>query len=140
MKFLENLMSRIISTIDKLFYNFCKLRITCKIFRRFVRMFLFHLDNLVACKTKDESVFFTSFFKDFDVSTVHCSECQSTVKHELHIRSSRSFVTCRRNLFRNICCRENLFSSCYAVVFYKYNTKFSTHTAVIVYTICNCID
>ena len=86
----------------------------CTVISAFIAM-----DDLIAALTEDVDIFCSYSLRDLYIGSVHCSKCESAVKHKLHISGSGSFFGSEADLFRKITGRNHFFSSSNIVVFHK---------------------
>jgi len=74
-------------------------------------------------ETEDEDVFVTDFFLHFNVGAVECTDGECAVQGELHVTGTRGFGACGRNLFGEVCSRNDLFGERHAVVFEEHHLE-----------------
>ena len=98
------------------------------------------INNFLGRESKDKGIFFSHFFYDLNIGTIHCTKRWCTIKHKFHISGSGSFFTCRRNLLRYIRCRKNNLSITYTIVFNKHYFNLSANAGIIIYYIRNTVD
>lgn len=66
-----------------------------------------HLLHVVHPHAKDEEVLLARLFGHFHSGTIHGSDSQSTVEHELHVPSSGSFRPCCGDLLGQVSCWDH---------------------------------
>ena len=137
---LEQLAGGVVGAVNELVHNLCQLGISVQIFLGIVAMLMLNLQNLVRGETEDKGIFGTCLLYNLDVGTVHGSQGQGSVHHELHVACSRGFLASSGNLLGNVGGWEKLFCQAYTVIFYKDNPKLALYTAVIVDSFCHCVD
>ena len=128
------------SAVNKLLDDFFQCRISFDVLLRVVEMLFFHLLDFFRQKSEWESVLLSCFLENLDVCAVPCSHRQCAVHHELHVRSSRSFFSCRRNLLRDICGREYLLRDRNSVVLDEHYAEFSSDAPVVIDPFSNGVD
>ena len=89
------------------------------------------INNSLTILTKNVDVFITNQFMDFYIGTIIRTNCQRTIQHEFHIASTRCFLRCKRNLFGNICCWDNITRLGYIVVFNHHHLQMRGNIWVI---------
>ena len=90
------------------------------------------VNNLLCGQAEDEGILFAHFFYDLHVGTVHGSQGQGTVQHELHVTGTGCFLTCGRDLLGDICCRKNDLCVRYVIVLDKYNLDLAVNSGIVV--------
>ena len=74
-------------------------------------------------EAEDEDVVVTDFFLHFDVSAIERTNRECAVQGKLHVTRARSFGTGGRNLFGEVCCRDNLFGEGHAIVLEEHHLE-----------------
>ena len=90
------------------------------------------LDNLFTGFSEDVDIFIPYKLMDFYVGSIFCSHCHSPVQHEFHVTCSTCFFGCKRNLFRNITGRDQLFCQCHVVVFYHNHFQIRCNFRIVI--------
>ena len=98
------------------------------------------VDNFLCGQTEDKGILFAHFFYDLHVGTVHGSQSQGTVQHELHVTGTGRFLTCGRNLLGDICCRKDDLCVGYIVVLNKYDLDLAVNSGIVIYYIRYGVD
>ena len=101
---------------------------------------VFIIDDFVRGKTEDKRIFFSYFLHDLHICTIHGSNGECTIKHELHITGTGCFLAGCRNLFGDICCRENHFRIRNSVILDEYHLDLSVDRRIVIDNISNGID
>ena len=98
------------------------------------------IDNFLCGQTEDECILLAYLFYDLHVSAVHGSQGQGAVQHELHVTGTGCFLTCGRDLLRDICCCEDDLCVGYIVVLNKYDLDLTVDSGIVIYHIRYGID
>ena len=74
-------------------------------------VFMIHLDpgliNTFNIKAEDKHVFFTNFLSNLNVGSIHGSYDKTAIHDKFHVRGTRGFGSCSRNVLRKLCCWDN---------------------------------
>ena len=98
------------------------------------------VNDLIGAQTEDKCIFFANFMNDLHIRAVHRSQCRSAVQHELHVAGTGGFLGCRRNLLRNIRCRENDLTVADLVVFDEHYLEAAGKRRIVIYGSCHGVD
>ena len=111
-----------------------------KVAHRIIGIVVLIFDNLICGKSENEGVFFSNFLYDLNICTVHRSESQGAVQHELHVTGTGSLFTCGGNLLGNISSGKDQLCVADTIILDKYNLDLSFDGRIVIYDIPNGID
>ncbi|SCH33629.1 Uncharacterised protein [uncultured Clostridium sp.] len=127
-------------TIDQLHQHVTDILIGIEDIHGVVAAMLLIIDNLVCAQTEDKGVFLTHLFYHFHICTVHGSDGQGSVQHELHVTGTGRLLAGGRDLLRYICCSEDQLCVGDTVILDKDNLDLAVNRRVVVDHVCHGVD
>ena len=88
------------------------------------------LDDLVAAFAEDADVLLSDQVVDFHIGSVHRTQGNGAVEHQLHIAGAAGFLGGKRNLLGNIAGGNQLLRPADVVVFHHHNLQIRTHPLI----------
>ena len=121
-----------IGAISHLIHNQTHIGIGVVLIPCTVAAMIVKINNLLGTHTEDYAVFIPYLLMNLYISTVHSSQGNSTVHHELHVTSTGSLLGSCGNLLADIGCRIYLFTQRYPEVLQEDNLNLAINAWICI--------